>query len=575
MFQKLKDSFKAFAARCGKVCLMFHSLYSRLNVATATVLLAACFAMRPLPASAVEANRMAEVSFESAKDYADPFGGVTLDAVFTTPDGRLLRVPAFWAGGKTWRVRYASPLAGTHHYRTECSDTANATLHGVTGEVAVTPYTGTHALYRHGPIRVAEDRRHFAHADGTPFFWLADTWWMGLVKRLQWPEEFQQLTADRRDKGFTVIQIVAGLYPDMPAFDERGLGDAGQPWEKLYGRIRPEYFDAADQRIQHLVEQGLTPCILGCWGYHLQWLGTEKMKQHWRYLIARWGALPVVWCASGEQAMPWYNSGSKEAETQQLRREWTEVIRSMRATDPFKRLVTTHPRSNARDELLEATLLDFEMQQTGHHNPAEQHAEQALAAWNRPPLMPVISGEARYEALEIKQMPRAKEVREAFWAHLLNSGCAGHTYGANGIWQVNLPDQRFGKSPSGNDWGGTPWKEAMSLPGSTQLAHAKKFLLTLPWHQLAPATNVFTGATSAATTANNRCALAFAAKGQALSADLAKLSAAATARWFDPTSGELKTIEGSPFPNTGPREFTPPGKNAADESDWVLVLEAK
>jgi hypothetical protein len=68
---------------------------------------------------------------------------------------------------------------------------------------------------------VADDLRHFAYADGSPFFWLGDTWWMGLTKRLTWPEDFQQLTADRRAKGFTVIQIVAGLYPDMPAFDER------------------------------------------------------------------------------------------------------------------------------------------------------------------------------------------------------------------------------------------------------------------------------------------------------------------------------------------------------------------
>ena len=105
--------------------------------------------------------------------------------------------------------------------------------------------------------------------------------------------------------------------------------------------------------------------------------------------------------------------------------------------------------------------------------------------------------------------------------------------------------------------------------------HAKKFLLTLPWPQLAPATNVFTGATSAAITANGRCALAFVAQGQVVSADLAKLSGPVTLRWFDPTSGELKTIEGSPFPNTSMREFTPAGKNAAGESDWVLVLEAK
>jgi hypothetical protein len=525
--------------------------------------------------AATEANRLVEFSFESAQQYRDPFNEIMLDVVFTDPSGGKRRVPAFWAGGATWRVRYASSIIGTHRFQTECSDTSNTGLHGVRGEVTITPYTGQNPLFRHGAIRVADDSRHFAHADGTPFFWLGDTWWMGLVKRLRWPEDFQQLAADRRDKGFTVIQLVAGLYPDMPAFDERGLGDDGFPWEKLYTRIRPEYFDAADRRIQHLVEQGLVPCILGTWGYHLPWLGTEKMKQHWRYLIARWGALPVVWCAAGEQAMPWYLSGSKESETQLLRREWNEVIRHIHATDPFNRLVTTHPRRNARDELLDPVLLDFEMQQTGHNRPAEQHAASALEAWNRPPFVPVISGESRYEALEIKPPLGTKEAREAFWAHLLNSGSAGHTYGVNGVWQVNLPELRFGKSPGGNDWGGTPWREAMNLPGSTQLSKAKAFLLKLPWHQLAPATNGFTGAVSAAITADGRCALAYTIGGKPLTVDFSKLKGSLNARWFDPTSGESKAISGAPFAASGAREFAPPGNNAAGDGDWVLLLEVK
>ncbi len=529
----------------------------------------------PVAFAATEANRMVEFTFESARPYQDPFNEVTLDAVFTDPTGVRRRVPAFWAGGTTWRVRYASPVIGAHRFVTECSDASNAGLHGVRGEVKITPYTGQNPLYRHGAIRIADDGRHFAHADGTPFFWLGDTWWMGLVKRLRWPEDFQQLTADRRDKGFTVIQLVAGLYPDMPAFDERGMGDNGLPWERLYARIRPEYFDAADRRVQHLVDQGLVPCILGTWGYHLPWLGTEKMMQHWRYLIARWGALPVVWCAAGEQAMPWYLSGNKEAETEHLRREWNTVIRHIRATDPFSRLVTAHPRRNARDELLDPVLLDFEMQQTGHGRSTEQHAASALEAWKRPPFVPVISGESRYEALEIKPALTTRDAREAFWAHLLNSGSAGHTYGVNGVWQVNLPEQRFGKSPGGNDWGGTPWREAMNLPGSTQLSKAKAFLMTLPWHQLAPAANLFSGAVSAAGTADGRCALAYTTGGKALTVDLSKLKDSLNARWFDPTSGELKTVQGAPFPASGSRQFAPPGTNAAGDGDWILVLEAK
>ncbi len=71
----------------------------------------------------------------------------------------------------------------------------------------------------------------------------------GSVHRLHFPDEFKTLAADRVQKGFNVIQIVAGLYPDMPAFDQRGANEAGFPWTKDYRSIRPEYFDAADRRI--------------------------------------------------------------------------------------------------------------------------------------------------------------------------------------------------------------------------------------------------------------------------------------------------------------------------------------
>ena len=47
----------------------------------------------------VEANRVAEVSLVSSKSYANPFMEVEVDAVVTRPDGKQLRVPAFWRGG--------------------------------------------------------------------------------------------------------------------------------------------------------------------------------------------------------------------------------------------------------------------------------------------------------------------------------------------------------------------------------------------------------------------------------------------------------------------------------------------
>ncbi len=213
-------------------------------------------------AARTQANVMVEITFRAERDYRDAFHEVALDALFETPQGRTLKVPAFWAGGRTWKVRYVSPVVGRHPWRSVCSVPADRGLHGLTGTVTVENYRGENPLYLHGPLRVAADRRHFEHIDGTPFFWLGDTWWMGLCQRLHWPDEFQQLAADRKLKGFTVIQIVAGLYPDMPAFDQRGANEAGFPWEKDYTHIRPEYFDKADQRFLYLVDQGFVPCIV-------------------------------------------------------------------------------------------------------------------------------------------------------------------------------------------------------------------------------------------------------------------------------------------------------------------------
>ena len=63
-------------------------------------------------------------------------------------------------------------------------------------------------------------------------------------------------TARRRPeaKGFNVIQIVAGPVSGHAPFDPRGANEAGFPWETNYTRIRPNYFNAADERLRYLVD---------------------------------------------------------------------------------------------------------------------------------------------------------------------------------------------------------------------------------------------------------------------------------------------------------------------------------
>ncbi len=437
----------------------------------------------------VPANNVVEIPFRAAMDHGDPFNAVRLDVLFETPSGRECRVPAYWAGGNLWKVRYASAESGRHSFVTVCSAKADTGLHGASGEVEIRPYEGDNALYARGPLTVSASGRHLQHADGTPFLWLGDTWWMGLCKRISYPDEFGKLTADRVRKGFNVVQIVAGLYPDMGAYDERGANEAGFPWEPEWASIRPEYFDQADARIVHVVEAGIVPCIVGAWGYYLPWLGPERMKRHWRYLVARWGAYPVAWCIAGEANLPWYLVPNFPYDDREAVTGWTEIAAYVRALDPFRRPISIHPtglgRLSARGSIDDQGLLDFDMLQTGHGDRDSLGPTIDTVRWSygAEPRMPVLNSEVNYEGI----LGRCHDdvQRLFFWSCMLNGAC-GHTYGANGIWQMNERDRPYGNSPHGGTYGPTPWEEAMALPGSGQLGEAKRLLERYEWYRFEP-----------------------------------------------------------------------------------------
>src|SRR5689334_21169601 len=69
-------------------------------------------------------------------------------------------------------------------------------------------------------------------------------------------------------------------------------------------------------------------------------------------------------------------------------------------------------------------------------------------------------------------------------------GAAGHTYGANGIWQSNRKGQPHGPSPNDGSpaegYGVVRWDDAMALPGSEQVGLGKKFLEQFEWQNFSP-----------------------------------------------------------------------------------------
>jgi hypothetical protein len=326
---------------------------------------------------------------------------------------------------------------------------------------------------------------------------------MGLTKRLKWPFDFKKLTNDRVKKGFTVIQIVAGLYPDMEPFDKRGENEAGFPWNKDFTCINPEYFDMVDKRIDLLVQSGLLPCIVGCWGFYIDFAGTEVLKKHWKYICARYGAYPVVWCMAGEALMPFYGSLAFSKEKNEkyevlktdsvkrleyqawARKGWTEITAYLKNVDSSHHPITIHPTDYGHKMVDDPSLLDFDLLQTGHGswNSFKRTVGMVRESVNQIPRMPVIDGEVCYEG--IGGSNNADVQRFTFWSCMI-SGAAGHSYGADGVWQVNNEDELFGESPHGVVWGNTLWKDAYLLPGSNQIGISKKFLEKFEWWNFEP-----------------------------------------------------------------------------------------
>ena len=435
-------------------------------------------------------NSVCTIELDAGRMPADGWRGVRLVVDFEDPDGRVRSVPAYWDGGSTWRARYSSPAAGTHAFRSRVEAPDETGLEDVRGEIAITRYEGPNPLLRHGAPAVGPDRRHLVHGDGTPFFWLADTWWSAFTARFRWPDVFQTLADDRAAKGFTVVQLVAGLVPECVPFTEPMGSEGGQPLlDGGRGPVNPAYYAVPDLKIDYLVANGVVPCIVGGWGYFARLIGREQVLEHWRHLVARYAAYPVVWCIAGEVDLPAETlplEVAMDAEPAEAQVEiWEGASALVRELDPFDRVRTVHPSPPfgyaSSEAFSDRGAFDLDMLQTGHFGRQSVpdtmvHLHTALGHGNKP----VLNGECSYEGIFDSCWHDVQ--RFLFWSHLLQ-GAAGHTYGTMAIATLN---DREDPRPPMTGCDSHFWQEAIDWRGATQVGLGRHILESLSWWELEP-----------------------------------------------------------------------------------------
>lgn len=533
-----------------------------------------------------ETWREVVLRFEAAGSYGNPIRDCPVMAVFTGPSGQTIRREGFWDGGRRYCVSFAAPEAGRWHWALSAPEGSG--LDGDKGVLDVSPYEGALAIFRHGFIRVARPDEGFSrellvYADGTPFFWLGDTHWEFAFgeswDRSMHPgmkSQFRGMVDRRVEQGFTVYQT--NLRSDSGDHGRFWLTDPGDP----HPVPDPAFFqNELDRRMRYIANAGLVNAMGFAWGQGLGMAhatSMEEQKTLARYCVARYGALPLVWSIAGEAA------GYDPAERDALIAAWREVALATSAADSGLHPVTVH-YTNERpfaDYYYDEPWFDFVLNQAGHGDYviSESDYRSYLSTHHGKPF---IEGEAFYEGCSSLEENGTRKIDAAMLRRVayvaIQSGAAGYTYGAQGIWDNVWDAEDEPPTPLAamteeifNRYGVT-WAEAIDAPGAAQMGIMRRFFEEHAWWDLVPA------AQAGSAVLGRKCPLASVSKDGSLlvayypATARKKLSVALGKGhwrmvWFDPRDGSTREAG---MLETSEKSFALPAKPTPD--DWLLVLE--
>ena len=404
-----------------------------------------------------------EITLTATGDFPNPYTDVNVWAEFVHDNGAVLRRPAFWDENQVWRLRFASPIAeGRWTWRSH-SSVEDSGLSGQSGELLVEPGPPPdHRFYRHGFWHMSPGGRSLIHADGTPALLVADTAWA-----LPWRATEAQCrvyAADRRAKGFNAVLLMS-VQPDMLAHGPRDrTADEGFDvgFEDLasghLNQLNPTYFQYLDRLLAILVEHEIVPVLQPVFmGFGWKGLSVAgpvvppaEYTRYCRYLVARYGARPVIYLAgadgSGREVQ--VPAGGQEIEL------W----------DAYAQPTGIHYRPHADNRAWQdAPWLDFQWCQTGHSG--EHIPERVADMWRNTPVKAVANGEPTYEHGGWRGKAAGWWQGHEAWSNLCAGGTMGVVYGAGSLWQWRLHRDEPGHEAYFLAEG-AGWREALDFEGS-------------------------------------------------------------------------------------------------------------
>lgn len=532
--------------------------------------------MQPLTYSGdhVPRWRAFEAHLRSPRPFANPSQDATLAATFVAPSGRSTSGSGFWDGDDNWRVRFAPDEEGAWRYQLHLNDNAGAQVTSATGTFTCTPALDETIFDQHGPVRLAEHKRHLEHADGTPFFWLGDTAWNGPL--LSTPAEWEQYLDTRVRQRFNAVQWVATQWRAAPDGDIEGqLAFTGSDPVA----INPAFFQRLDKYVESMTAAGLlnVPVMLWAIGSGANptidpgfGLPEDQAILVARYMVARWGAYPLVWILAGD---------GKYVDDYAAR--WRRIGRAV-FDDQNHAPVAMHCGGTQwpAEELRGEPWLDILGYQSGHGD-SDGTLEWIVSGppakeWDKSPRLFQLNLEPAYEnhvAYHSRKPLSPHSVRTATYWSLLNAPTAGVSYGGHGVW--GWDDGTVPSKDHPNSGVPLPWQQALTMPAAEQIAYLAKFFMTIPWWTLSPAPELLTEQPGkqdvhryvlASASATGDLVVAYAPMGGIIGLDATQLKEGLTGSWCNPRTGSRQAAIA--IVTSDVASFTAP-----DNEDWLLILQ--
>jgi hypothetical protein len=529
-------------------------------------LLSSLFCLRSSAPAATQSQKLPvvpkytrfEQSFKSTLAYANPCQQASLQVTFTSPSAKTNLVYGFWDGGKTWKIRFTPDEVGRWSFQTACSDPLNRGLHDQKGGLVCTAAIKASPFHQHGPVRIAPDHRRFEYADGTPFFWLADTTWNGLGAADA--KDFADYAAIRVSQKFSVVQW------SLPHADAARKDSAWTRTNRI--TIHPEFFQRLEARQNTLSRAGLLSAIaplieLNAGGKPPDQLPDDQVALLLRYLVARWNADPVAWLlvfegdGRGITANRWKKIGQSvfgncshapvllyTADTPWLLNEFRDQL----WIDAFAYGTLT---DNSDDAAKWATSGPLSME--WKNSPARP-----VVAFTPPENGPIEATNKRFSA---------DDVRRAAWWSLLLAPPAGISYSANGVlnWDMTADSSQI-----------PLWRRSLFMPAAKQMIHLSHFMAAPDSWKLRPRLASVAsqpGAVSprsfvaAAATDDNSLTVFYTPQERTLDIVKTEMPPSPTISWLNPRTGVTNAAVAVVGDNSCQLPTPDPG-------DWILIMRS-